>query len=104
MDNTSAKIFLSKDVQDSFKEIQKAFFGIIDDLRASDADHLEHLKTILQDDTLANTFQLFQENRNKSIRKKVLDTMGDEGRKLATKLDDYQINFAQDIEIKATIK
>lgn len=100
----SAKIFLTRDVQDSLRKVQKSFFDIVDDLKATDLDNCEQLKAILKDDNLANAFLIFHENRSKAIRKKILDIMGEEGRELLAKLDDYNVSFDGETEIKGIIK
>lgn len=104
MENNTAQFFLSRDIQNSIKTLQKSFFDIVDDLKASDLDNYESLRAILQDDELAKKFLLFQENRTKAIRKKILDSTGDMGRTIQGSLEDYKIEFGDDVEMKGIVK
>lgn len=96
----SAKMLLKRDILKSVKAVQSQYFNIIDTLRADDLDNLESLKEILKDDELAAKFQLFQENKLKSIRKRILDAGGNLSREMESLLDDYDIGWSNDTEIK----
>lgn len=103
MDN-SAKLFLSRDIQKSIKSLQKEYFDIVEDLKVSDLDNFESLREILKDDDLAKKFILFQENRAKLIRKKILDGIGTLTRDVAGFLDEYQIEHKDNVEIKGIVR
>ncbi len=101
---TSAKLFLVREVEKNTKSLQRSFFGLIDDLRASDLDNVNALKQILQDDELAERFRLIQENKYKLIRKIILDSTGDMQRQFMTEMENYDIIFKPNVEIKGIVK
>lgn len=101
---TSAKLFLTREIEKNTKSLQRAFFALIDDLRASDLDNVNALKDILQDDELAARFQLVQENKYKLIRKVILDSTGDTQRQILIELENYDVTFKPNIEIKGIVK
>lgn len=101
---TSAKMFLTREIEKTTKLTQKSFFDLIDDLRAVDLDNVHALKEILQDDELAARFQLIQENKYKVIRKKILDSIGDMQRQLLSEVENYDIKFKSNIEIQGIVK
>lgn len=100
----SGKFFLEKDIEYSIKGIQKAFFGIIDDLKSQDSDNLERLKSLIQNPIELEGFRLFQENRSKVIRKRILDISGDSYRELLDNLADYIIQTKPNVEFKGVSK
>jgi hypothetical protein len=99
-----AKVFLVKDIEESVRVLRTSIFDIIDSLKADDADNFDSLKSILKDEELAKKFILFQENKNKMIRKKILDGTGDVTRSILSYLEDYEIEFADHVELKGIIK
>lgn len=102
--DTSANLFLTREIEKVTKAIQKSMFSMIDEIRAADSDNVIALKTILQDDELAARFQLFQENKNKLIRKKILDATCDLQRDLLSHLEDYDVNFRPNTQFTGIIK
>ncbi len=101
---TPAKLFLNRDLRNSVKQVQKTMFTILDDLRAQDMDSYEQLRLILKDDELAKKFMIFHENATKNLRKKILDSNGDCQREIEAILEDYDVQFCQDTELKGYIK
>lgn len=100
----TAKAFLLSEVAKEIGLVRKVFFEIIEDIKASDSDNFADLVNILGDEDLAKKFVIFQENRNKAIRKKILDSVGDLGRNFSDILEGYKVEFDENIEFKGIIK
>lgn len=101
---TSASLFLKRDIQSATRKIQRTFFEIIDDIKASDQDNYSDLVDILKDDNLARKFVIFQENRTKVIRKKILDCTGDLQRELENSIQDCDVSYKEQVTIKGMMK
>lgn len=95
---------LKKQIQGSTRKIQRVFFEIVDDIRSSDQDNFNDLVLLLKDETLARKFQIFQENRAKNIRKKILDCTGDLTRELEDAINNYSFTEKETIHYEGRMR